>query len=113
MATRNPGRFSLNAGQASLTAFVARPGSASAAQVYYKAVKKYRSIPGVVLSSPAIGDKSLDGTLSAGSFGAGAIAFLKGTVYVSIQTSAHVSLAALKALAITALGRVRQEEREC
>jgi hypothetical protein len=40
-------------------------------------MKKYSSIPSVVLSSPGIGDKSLEGTLSAGSYVAAAHATIE------------------------------------
>ena len=84
------------------------PSSAPAqAQAYYQqAVAKFSHMPGVTLTHPGIGDKSLAGTLSLGGFRDSAIAFLKGTVYVSIQTTSNASPAALKALAMTALGRV-------
>ena len=60
----------------------------------------------MTLTHPGIGDKSLAGSASLGGFRESAIAFLKGTVYVSILTTSNASQGALKSLAVTALGRV-------
>lgn len=88
---------------------VARFPSVSQAQAqssYNEAVRKFSAYPGVTLTHPGIGDKSLAGTFSAGGFTDTAIAVVKGNVYLSIQATTHVKMASLKALAVTALGRV-------
>jgi hypothetical protein len=108
-ATRNVGICAYSAGATAVIVTVAQlPGATTArAQAYYQqAVTKLSHAPGVTLTHPGIGDKSLAGTVSLGGFRDSAIAFLKGTVYVSIQTTSNASPAALKALAVTALGRV-------
>lgn len=107
--TPNSGICVYSAGGASVIVTVAQlPGSTPAqAQAYYQqAVAKFSHLPGVTLTHPGVGDKSLQGTVSMGGFKDSAIAFLKGTVYVSIQTTSNASGAALRALAMTALGRV-------
>jgi hypothetical protein len=107
--TPNEGICVYSAAGTSVIVTVAQlPGSAPAqAQAYYQqAVAKFSHMPGVTLTHPGVGDKSLQGTFSAGGFKDSAIAFLKGTVYVSIQTTSNASSAALRALAMTALGRV-------
>ena len=96
-------------GGTSVTVTVAHvPGATAAqAQAYYEqAVSQFSQVPGATLTHPGIGDKSLAGTLDAGGFSESAIAFLKGAVYVSILVTSKISPAALKALAVTALGRV-------
>lgn len=79
---------------------------AQAKSFYNEAVAKLSSAPGIKFSNPGLGDKSLAGTLDLGGFHDTAIAVLKGQVYLSIQTTSKASVAAVKALAVTALGRV-------
>ena len=107
--TANERVCTYSAGGVSVIVTVAQlPGATpAAANAYYRqAVAKFTRMPGITFSDPGIGDKSLEGTLNVGGFKDSAIAFLKSTVYVSIQTTSGASQAALKSLAMTALGRV-------
>lgn len=107
--TANERVCTYSAGGVSVIVTVAQlPGATPGqAETYYRqAVAKFTRMPGITFSNPGIGDKSLEGTLNVGGFKDSAIAFLKGTVYVSIQTTSGASQGALKSLAMTALGRV-------
>ena len=107
--TPNSANCIYSAGATTVTVTVAQlPGATPAkADAYYRqAVGQFSHAPGVTLTHPGIGDKSLAGTASLGGFRESAIAFLKGTVYVSILTTSNASQGALKSLAVTALGRV-------
>lgn len=107
--TPNSANCIYSAGATTVTVTVAHlPGATpAAAEAYYRqAVGQFSHAPGVTLTHPGIGDKSLAGSASLGGFRESAIAFLKGTVYVSILTTSNASQGALKSLAVTALGRV-------
>ncbi|MGE5134918.1 MAG: DUF3558 family protein [Gemmatimonadota bacterium] len=97
------------AGGSLVTVTVRRmPGSSlSLAQEYYdKAVNQFGSEPGVVLTHPGVGDRSLGGSLNQGGLSMSVLAFLKGAVYVGIVAKPGPGAAAMKSIAMTALGRV-------
>ena len=86
---------------------VRRLPSPARSQAYYqRAVSEFNHTQGVVVSHPGIGDKSLAGSISLGSYKVSVIVFLKGATYVAIQADPNPGTAAMKSLAAVALKRV-------